>query len=447
MTLERTTVHISDDTGRIAMLEARTQGSDDSPEQLHRYSYSNHLGSSALELDQDTNIISYEEYHPYGTTAYQALNSDIKAVAKRYRYTGKERDEESGFYYHGARYYAPWLCRWTAVDPLEGKYTGWSPYHYVLCNPIGNIDPNGKQHHEKNGSSNKQSGQQNSSTAGPGDLGPRVSWGMDNNKPIGYSPSSQPIMLIPSEETAKKMQDAVESFEYFVLGIANALVTDNTFGVGRTNPDTIKEHGEAFALGQIVGDFIAMAQGEAEEIGGTFFAVFTAETGVGAVGGVAVAVHGAGVTITAQIGLLSDAVYLMSHSPDDTPNEQPTQPSKEINSDNTGDEDASKKDEATTETQDKIEDKVKTTDEGVKLTNGGKSKIGNLASSKDKKARDVLKERGGHASATKQGDVGDWWDKSLGEVANAAASGDEGAETVIKQVKQAKKKAGKYGGN
>jgi RHS repeat-associated protein len=36
---------------------------------------------------------------------------------KRYRYTGKERDEESGFYYHGARYYAAWLGRWTSADP------------------------------------------------------------------------------------------------------------------------------------------------------------------------------------------------------------------------------------------------------------------------------------------------------------------------------------------
>ena len=36
---------------------------------------------------------------------------------KRYRYTGKERDEENGLYYHGARYYAPWLGRWTSCDP------------------------------------------------------------------------------------------------------------------------------------------------------------------------------------------------------------------------------------------------------------------------------------------------------------------------------------------
>ena len=69
----------------------------------------NHLGSAALELDEQAKIISYEEYHPYGTTAYQATDAVKQVPAKRYRYTGMERDEESGLSYHSARYYVPWL--------------------------------------------------------------------------------------------------------------------------------------------------------------------------------------------------------------------------------------------------------------------------------------------------------------------------------------------------
>ncbi|MBL7706326.1 MAG: RHS repeat-associated core domain-containing protein [Taibaiella sp.] len=129
--------------GRIAMLEKRSIGTDDSLPTLTRYVNSNHLQSASLELDGAANIISYEEYHPYGTTAFQAKNASINAVAKRYRYTGKERDEESGLYYHGARYYIPWLCRWTASDPLENEYAGWSPYHYVKCNPVMDTDSTG----------------------------------------------------------------------------------------------------------------------------------------------------------------------------------------------------------------------------------------------------------------------------------------------------------------
>lgn len=112
LTLERTTVHLSDDSGRIAMLENRTVGTDPSLASLTRYIYFNHLQSATLELDEVGQVISYEEYHPYGTTAYQASNGSINAVAKRYRFSGKERDEESGLYYHGARYYAPWMVRY-----------------------------------------------------------------------------------------------------------------------------------------------------------------------------------------------------------------------------------------------------------------------------------------------------------------------------------------------
>jgi len=137
---ERETLHVSDDSGRIAMLENRTYGTaaddNNTAATLIRYVYSNHLQSASLELDENAAIISYEEYHPYGTTSYQAVNASINAVAKRYRYTGKERDEESGLYYHGARYYIPWLCRWTAVDPLEAKFAGMSPYNYAFNNPV-----------------------------------------------------------------------------------------------------------------------------------------------------------------------------------------------------------------------------------------------------------------------------------------------------------------------
>src|SRR5262249_7942491 len=62
--------------------------------------------------------------------------------AKRYRYTGKERDEESGLYYHGTRYYAPWLGRWTASDPL-GLVDGTNLYRYVRNRPVVLNDPQG----------------------------------------------------------------------------------------------------------------------------------------------------------------------------------------------------------------------------------------------------------------------------------------------------------------
>src|SRR5205823_1314194 len=119
VTLERETLHITDDKQRIALVETRTidtAGNDPAPQKLIRYELGNHLGSAIVELDDQAQVISYEEYYPYGSTAYQAARSQTE-TPKRYRYTGKERDEESGLYYHGARYYAPWLGRWTSPDP------------------------------------------------------------------------------------------------------------------------------------------------------------------------------------------------------------------------------------------------------------------------------------------------------------------------------------------
>jgi RHS repeat-associated protein len=110
---------------------------------LFRYQYANHLGSACLELDHEAEIISYEEYHPYGTSAYRAVKSGIEAPPKRYRYTGMERDEESGLNYQTARYYAPWLGRWVSCDPA-GLVDGENLYVYCHENPTRGVDPTGQ---------------------------------------------------------------------------------------------------------------------------------------------------------------------------------------------------------------------------------------------------------------------------------------------------------------
>ena len=145
-TLERETLHVMDDKQRIALVETRTldtAGNDQSPRQLIRYQFGNHLGSASLELDDEGQIISYEEYAPYGSSTYQAVRSQTE-TEKRYRYTGKERDEESGLYYHGARYYADWLGRWTAADPA-GLVDGPNLYVYGRGNPLSFTDSSGTQ--------------------------------------------------------------------------------------------------------------------------------------------------------------------------------------------------------------------------------------------------------------------------------------------------------------
>jgi RHS repeat-associated protein len=142
VTLERETLHVMDGKQRVALVETRTHGDDGAPAQLVRFQFGNHLGSASLELDEAGRIISYEEYYPYGSTSYQAVDASVRAAAKRYRYTGMERDEETGLAYHGARYYAGWLGRWTACDPI-GIGDGVNLYAYVHANPITGTDRSG----------------------------------------------------------------------------------------------------------------------------------------------------------------------------------------------------------------------------------------------------------------------------------------------------------------
>lgn len=144
VSLERETLHVMDDRQRVAMVDTRTVGDEtEVPAQLIRYQLGNHLGSACLELDVTGQIITYEEYYPYGSTSYQAGRSAAEVSLKRYRYTGMERDEETGLNYHGARYYAPWLGRWISCDPL-GPTDHINLYVFCCNNPANLVDPNGQ---------------------------------------------------------------------------------------------------------------------------------------------------------------------------------------------------------------------------------------------------------------------------------------------------------------
>jgi RHS repeat-associated protein len=87
-------------------------------------------------------ILSYEEYYPFGSTSYQAVRSQTE-TPKRYRYLAMERDEETGFGYHTARYYLPWLGRWLSADPA-GIGAELNLYVYCKNNPVNLVDTNGK---------------------------------------------------------------------------------------------------------------------------------------------------------------------------------------------------------------------------------------------------------------------------------------------------------------
>ncbi|MDL5593195.1 RHS repeat-associated core domain-containing protein [Bacillus subtilis] len=105
------------------------------------YSLPDHLGSNVTSLDQQARRISQEGYYAYGGTAWMAARSQVEADYKFTRYSAKEMDK-TGLYYYGARYYAPWLCRWVSADPAR-DVDGLNLYGFVGNNPLRYVDPSG----------------------------------------------------------------------------------------------------------------------------------------------------------------------------------------------------------------------------------------------------------------------------------------------------------------
>ena len=143
--LERISCHIMDDKRRIAIvyrwnIDVNNKETDSLTSVKVHYQLGNHLGSCSLEIDDNELIISYEEYYPYGGTsliAGKSLNSSLakEVRIKDYRYIGKERDDTTCLYYHGARYYVAWLGRWTSSDPISIA-GGVNLYVYAADNPV-----------------------------------------------------------------------------------------------------------------------------------------------------------------------------------------------------------------------------------------------------------------------------------------------------------------------
>ncbi|USG65945.1 hypothetical protein NDK47_00890 [Brevibacillus ruminantium] len=114
-----------------------------------RYQLTDRQGSSSVETDGEANVISYEEYLPFGGTALIAGRNEREIVLREYRYCQKERDEKTGLYYYGARYYPPWLGRWLNPDPAW-TVDGLNLYAFVGNNPTTFVDPDGKAKNNRN---------------------------------------------------------------------------------------------------------------------------------------------------------------------------------------------------------------------------------------------------------------------------------------------------------
>lgn len=110
------------------------------------YYVSDHLGTSRVVTDSSGSILDDCDFFPYGGPAPSCSSSS----GNRYKFTGKERDAESGLDYFVARHYSSWMGRFMQPDdPFADQYVGdpqsWNLYSYVRNNPLNSTDPTGRR--------------------------------------------------------------------------------------------------------------------------------------------------------------------------------------------------------------------------------------------------------------------------------------------------------------
>lgn len=119
----------------------------DLPSTVVHYYYHDHLNSTSIVTDAVGNIQNESDYYPYGGEMV-ITGSD----SNRYKFTGKERDNESGLDNFGKRYFGSSLGRFVTPDPdddsgIEKDPQSWNRYAYARNNPLRFTDPNGENYH------------------------------------------------------------------------------------------------------------------------------------------------------------------------------------------------------------------------------------------------------------------------------------------------------------
>ncbi len=125
-------LHVMDGQNRVVLTRFGDRYIDDAGPSV-QYHLGDHLGNSGIVLDDSGTWMNQEEYFPYGETSLGSF------ARKRYRFSGKERDEENGFNYHEARYYGPQFARWVSCDPICRSMRA-NAYSYGRQNPMCHID-------------------------------------------------------------------------------------------------------------------------------------------------------------------------------------------------------------------------------------------------------------------------------------------------------------------
>ncbi len=229
------------------------------------YYFANHLGSANVVTSSTGTIQDESDYYPFG-----GERTVTDTDPNQYKFTGKERDLESGLDFFIARYYSSSYGRFLSPDEFAG-----GPVDVFSSN-----DP-----------------------APPG--------------PPPYADITNPQSLNkydytynnPLRYTDPNGHDVLD----FLLGVANAVGSNTFLGAGRT-----ESYNSDHATGQAVGDAISVVVGAAEVVVGGAVAgggLALDATGVGAVAGVPANVVGAAIAAHGVANAASGIIHLAKDTP------------------------------------------------------------------------------------------------------------------------------------
>jgi RHS repeat-associated protein len=114
-----------------------------------RFLTPDHLGSTRLVTTSTGAVDTTYDYFPFGEEISATYPPTLVAAKQDVKFTGKERDAETGLDYFGFRYLSSAQGRWTSPDqPFADQHPedpqSWNMYGYVRNNPLAHIDPSGK---------------------------------------------------------------------------------------------------------------------------------------------------------------------------------------------------------------------------------------------------------------------------------------------------------------
>ncbi len=115
--------------------------------QKPEYLLTDTLGSTRGKTDGEGLVLARFDYEPFGG---EIGRNGSARDGLRQRFTGKERDAETGLDYFGARYFSGAQGRMTSPDiPGADQWTvnpqSWNLYSYVRNNPLRFVDPRGRE--------------------------------------------------------------------------------------------------------------------------------------------------------------------------------------------------------------------------------------------------------------------------------------------------------------